>query len=283
MYEVPVDQFANPGRGTILMGTRLRILVVVAAALSLSASAFAQGECGNGCRALPRPLPATVAAAQLGDILRKADEAINHQSAAGLSNDKIIAGLKQALQVSTGKAVALTGRPDGFLKNAAIKILLPPKLQTVGKGMRMFGMGQPVDDLEVGMNRAAEQATPQAKRIFIAAVKKMTFSDARQILTGDDTAATEYFQRTSSNDLTAAFSPIVNQAMQRVGVVQQYNRLLASAPGGSALGARFDLNSYVVEKTLDGLFLMLGNEERKIRKDPAAQTTALLKEVFGGK
>ena len=221
--------------------------------------------------------------AQLGDILKKADETLNQHSTAGLSNDKIIAGLKEALQVSTGKAVALTGKPDGFLKNEAIRILLPPKLETVGRGMRMLGMGAKVDELEVGMNRAAEQATPQAKQIFIAAVKKMSFDDARKILTGSDTAATEYFKRTSSGDLTAAFSPIVQRSMQRVGVVQQYNRLLASAPGGSALAGQFDLNKYVVGKTLDGLFLMLGQEERKIRKDPAAQTTALLKEVFGRK
>jgi hypothetical protein len=223
------------------------------------------------------------AQAQLGDILKKADEALNQLNTAGLSNDKIIAGLKEALQVSTGKAVALTGKPDGFLKNEAIKILLPPKLQTIGRGMRMLGMGAPVDELEVGMNRAAEQATPQAKRIFIAAVKKMSFDDARQILTGGDTAATEYFKRSSSADLTAAFSPIVKRSMQRVGVVQQYNRMLASAPGGSALAGQFDLNQYVVGKTLDGLFLMLGEEEKKIRKDPAAQSTALLKEVFGRK
>src|SRR5262245_30000768 len=108
--------------------------------------------------------------AQLDDILKKAGDAINQRDTSGLSNDKIIAGLKQALQVSTGKAVALTGKPDGFLKNEAIKILLPPKLQTVGKGMRMLGMGAPIDELEVGMNRAAEQATPRAKTIFISAV-----------------------------------------------------------------------------------------------------------------
>ncbi len=118
---------------------------------------------------------------QLGDILKKADETLNQRNTAGLSNDKIIAGLKQALQVSTGKAVAFTGKPDGFLKNAAIKILLPPKLQTVGKGMRMLGIGAQVDELEVGMNRAAEQATPKAKAIFIAAVKRMSFEDARKI------------------------------------------------------------------------------------------------------
>ena len=224
-----------------------------------------------------------LAQAQLGDILKKADEALNQRNPAGLSNDKIIAGLKEALQVSTGKAVALTGKPDGFLKNQAIKILLPPKLQTVGKGMRMLGMGAKVDELEVGMNRAAEQATPQAKAIFIAAVKKMSFDDARKILTGSDTAATEYFKRTSSGDLTTAFSPIVQHSMERVGVVKQYNNVLASAPGGSALVGQFDLNKYVVGKTLDGLFLMLGEEEKKIRKDPAAQTTSLLKEVFGRK
>jgi Protein of unknown function (DUF4197) len=221
------------------------------------------------------------ASAQLEDVLKKAGEAINQRDTSGLSNDKIIAGLKQALQVSTGKAVALTGRPDGFLKNEAIKILLPPKLETVGKGMRMLGMGAKVDELEIGMNRAAEQATPQAKQIFLAALRKMTFDDARHILTGNDTAATDYFKRTSSADLTTAFSPIVKRSMQHVGVVQQYNQLINSAPGGSALAGQFDLDKYVVGKTLDGLFLMLGQEEKKIRKDPAAQTTALLKEVFG--
>jgi hypothetical protein len=138
-----------------------------------------------------------------------------------------------------------------------------------------------VDELEVGMNRAAEQATPEAKQIFIAAVKKMSFEDARRILTGGDTAATEYFKRTSSADLTADFSPIVKRSMERVGVVKHYDHVLASAPGGSALAGQFDLNQYVVGKTLDGLFLMLGEEEKKIRKDPAAQTTSLLKEVFG--
>ena len=228
-------------------------------------------------------LLASLARGQLGDILKKADDALNQRSTAGLTDDKIIAGLKEALQVSTGKAVALTGKPDGFLKNEAIKILLPPKLQTVGKGMRMLGMGAQVDELEVGMNRAAEQATPEAKQIFITAVRKMSFDDARKILTGGDTAATDYFKRSSSADLTTAFTPIVKRSMQRVGVVQQYNRVLASAPGGSALAGQFDLNQYVVGKTLDGLFLMLGQEEKKIRKDPAAQTTSLLKEVFGRK
>ena len=221
--------------------------------------------------------------AQLDEILKKAGESISHTNAAGLSDDKIVAGLKQALQVSTSKAVSLTGRPDGFLKNEAIKILLPPKLQTVGRGMRMFGMGAKVDELEVGMNRAAEQAAPQAKQIFLAALKKMSFDDARHILTGGDTAATEYFERSSTADLTAAFSPIVHRSMENVGVVKQYDQVIASAPGGAAFAGQFDLTKYVVGKTLDGLFHMLGEEEKQIRKNPAARTTALLKEVFGRK
>jgi len=149
--------------------------------------------------------------------------------------------------------------------------------------MRMLGMGSTVDDLEIGMNRAAEQATPQAKQIFLAALGRMTFEDARLILAGNDTAATDYFKRNSSADLTAAFTPIVHASMQKVGVVQQYDLWVKTAPAGSTLVKEFDLDRYVVGKTLDGLFFMLGQEETKIRKNPAAQTTALLKEVFGMK
>lgn len=225
----------------------------------------------------------TNSAAQLDDVLKRAQEGLAQRSTAGLSNDKIVSGLKEALRVSTSKAVAVTGRPDGFLKNAAIKILLPPKLESVGKGMRMLGMGAKVDELEVGMNRAAEQAAPQAKAIFLAALKKMSFDDARHILTGGNTAATEYFKRTSSADLTTAFSPIVHRSMLKVGVVQQYNQVIKSAPGGSAIAGQFDIDKYVVSKALDGLFHMLGEEETQIRNNPGAQTTALLKEVFGRK
>src|SRR5262249_26847775 len=184
-----------------------------------------------------------IAGAQLDEILKKAGTILGYDNSQ-LADDKIIAGLKEALQVSTSKAVALTGKPDGFLKNQAIRIVLPPKLQRAGKTMRLLGMGARVDELEVGMNRAAEQATPQAKQIFLIALKKMSFDDARQILTGNDTAATDYFKRTSSADLTVAFAPIVQRSMQRVGVVQQYERVLNSAPGGNALVGEFDLNKY---------------------------------------
>lgn len=215
------------------------------------------------------------------DIWKKAQSAIRP---GGLSNDKIAAGLKEALTVSTGNAVAATGRPDGFLKNLAIKILLPEKLRTVGKGMRMMGMGAQVDELEAGMNRAAEQATPAARQIFIRAVTHMTFADARKILSGGDTAATEYFKRQSTDQLTTAFSPIVHQSMEKVGVIQQYNKVMQNSLAASLAGNQnFSLDKYVVGKTLDGLFYMLGEEEKKIRRDPAAQVTSLLKEVFGRK
>jgi hypothetical protein len=210
------------------------------------------------------------------------DKILGKTSTSSLSNDKITAGLKEALKISTGNAVASTGRTDGYLKNAAIKILLPPKLQTVGKGMRMLGQGRQVDELEVGMNRAAEQAAPAAKQIFINALTKMTFTDARQILSGNQTAATEYFKRTSTAELTTSFTPIVHKSMENVGVVKQYNQFMQN-PMAAKAGGGFNLDQYVVGKALDGLFYMMGEEEKKIRKDPAAQTTSLLKEVFGKK
>ena len=199
----------------------------------------------------------------------------------GLSNDKIAAGLKEALTVSTGNAVAATGRPDGYLKNQAIKILLPDKLGTVATTMRFMGRGAEMDELEVAMNRAAEQAAPKAKPIFINAIRKMGFADARKILSGGETAATEYFKKQSSEELTTAFTPIVHTAMENVGVIKQFNRVMSSSVAGPLAGQGFNLDRYVVGKSLDGLFYMLGEEEKKIRKDPAAQATSLLQQVFG--
>jgi hypothetical protein len=145
-------------------------------------------------------------------------------------------------------------------------------------------MGQQVDSLEVGMNRAAEQAAPAARQIFINAVKQMTISDARQILSGGDTAATEYFKSKSTAQLTVAFAPIVHKSMENVGVVRQYNKLMQNPLAVEFSQSKdFDLDKYVVSKTMDGLFYMISEEEKKIRHDPAAQTTALLREVFGKK
>jgi Protein of unknown function (DUF4197) len=220
-----------------------------------------------------------VAQSPLDRILGRASTT---KSAASLPADKITAWLKEALKVSTNKAVASTGRPDGFLKNEAIKILLPPKIQSAGRGLRMVGMGPQLDELEVGMNRAAEQATPQAKQIFLNALLSMNIDDARGILKGGDTAATDFFRNKSTADLTTAFRPLVHQAMMNVGVVKQYAHI-AQSPMAAPLVGKFDLDGYVVGKTLDGLFYVLGEEEKKIRTNPAAQTTSLLKEVFGAR
>jgi len=222
---------------------------------------------------------AATAQSPLDQILGRAG---TRTTTSGLTNDKITAGLKEALKVSTTKAVANTGRPDGFLKNDAIKILLPEKLRTAGRGLRMVGMGPQLDELEVGMNRAAEQAAPQAKQIFLNALLSMNIDDARRILAGGDTAATDFFRNKSTADLTAAFKPIVHTSMQNVGVIKQYSQLTQN-PMAASLAGRFDLDGYVVGKTLDGLFYMLGQEEKKIRTNPAAQTTTLLRQVFGGK
>jgi hypothetical protein len=203
-------------------------------------------------------------------------------SASSLSTDKIASGLKEALKVSTSRAVASTGRPDGFLKNEVIKILLPDKLKNASRGLRLVGMGPQLDELEIGMNRAAEQATPKAKEIFLNALGQMTIDDARKILSGSDTAATEYFRAKSSADLATSFEPIVNESLQNVGVVRQYNQVMQNPLASNlARSQNFDLNKYVVGKTLDGLFCTLGQEEKKIRTNSAAQTTSLLKEVFG--
>ncbi len=201
-------------------------------------------------------------------------------TSSALSLGKITDGLKEALAVGTTNAVAATGKPDGFLGNAAIKILLPDKLRTLGSGARMLGMGAQVDELEVGMNRAAEQAAPYAKQIFLDAVSRMSFADARKIWSGGDTAATDYFRTQTSTQLTTAFKPIVHDAMENVGVIKQYNAITQSPLAGS-LGQGFNLDDYVVGKSLDGIFYMLAQEEKKIRTDPWAQTTSLLKEVFG--
>ena len=158
------------------------------------------------CAAL---LACCTAQAQLEDLWKKAQNTTQSSNLPGmaLSNDKIAGGLKEALTKSTGTAVASTGRVDGYFKNQAIKILLPSQLQTVGKGMRMMGMGAQLDELELSMNRAAEQAAPAAKQIFINAITKMTFDDARKILSGGNTAATDYFKKTSTAELTQAFTP----------------------------------------------------------------------------
>ncbi len=201
-----------------------------------------------------------------------------------LSDSKIISGLKEALHVGTENAVNLTGKMDGYFMNELIKILMPEKLKTLEKGLRAVGYGPKVDEFVLSMNRAAEKAAPFAKDIFWGAVKEMSFDDARKILSGNDTAATEYFQGKTTSKLTSAFKPVVSKSMNEVGVTRQYKELVGRYESIPFVKKEsFDIDQYVVTKALDGLFHMVGEEERKIRKNPAARTTDLLKEVFGSK
>jgi len=219
----------------------------------------------------------TLSFAQVEDIARRLG-----LGGSTLSDTKISSGLKQALQIGAEQAVKITGRPNGYFGNPDIKILMPNNLRTLEKGLRMVGYGPKVDDFVLSMNRAAESAAPAARKIFIDAITAMTFEDARRILSGGDTAATNYFKEKTTPQLTAAFRPVVEKTMSKNGVTQQYNALVSQYKAiPFAKNQDLDISHYVVGKALDGLFYELGQEERKIRKDPAAQTTNLLKEVFG--
>jgi hypothetical protein len=220
---------------------------------------------------------AQVSASQIGDIAKRLGLGTN-----SLSDSKINAGLKQALQIGAENSVQLVGRKDGYFANAAIKILMPKNLQPLEKGLRMVGYGPKVDDFVLSMNRSAEAAAPAARKIFVDAITSMSFDDARHILTGGDTAATEYFKQKTTPQLSAAFRPVVDKTMADNGVTKQYNSLVGQYKAlPFARKQDLDITNYVVGKALDGLFFELGEEERKIRKDPAKQTTDLLKEVFG--
>jgi Protein of unknown function (DUF4197) len=201
---------------------------------------------------------------------------------AGLSDTKIASGLKEALRVGAQNAVKLTGRSNGYFGNEAIKILLPKQLRPLEKPLRALGYGSKIDGFVLSMNRAAEAAAPSAKKIFEGAILSMSFDDARKILSGGDTAATDYFKAKTTPRLTVAFRPIVEKTMAQNGVTKQYKQITAQAQSIPFIKSQtLDITNYVVASALDGLFYELGQEERKIRKDPAAQTTSLLKQVFG--
>ncbi len=199
-----------------------------------------------------------------------------------LGEVKIGEGLKQALQIGTENAVKLTGRLDGYFKNAAIKILMPDRLKTLERALRAVGYDRQVDEFVLKMNRAAERAAPAAKQIFWSAIGEMTIDDARGILDGRETAATDYFKSKTTGPLTTAFSPVVHRTMAEVGVSRQYEELFGRAQRIPFLDLEaFDLDRYVVGKALDGLFHVVGDEEMRIRTNPAARVTDLLREVFG--
>jgi len=214
-------------------------------------------------------------AADFGALLKKAVSS----APVKLPDSRIAEGLKEALAVGVNKAVELTGKKDGYLANPAIKIPLPAKIQKIEPMLRKVGLGPKLDEWTLSMNRAAEAAAPQAKTLFLNALKQMTVEDARKIYSGGETAATEFFKAKTSAQLGETYKPLVKEAMTKYGVTRVYQDFSAKLPPGVGMKSA-SLENYVTAKALDGLFLTLGEQERAIRKDPAARVTALLKEVF---
>ena len=199
-----------------------------------------------------------------------------------LSNADASAGLKKALDQGINQAVGKLGVTDGFLKNPSVKIDLPPKLAKAESMLRMVGAGHQLDDLVTSMNRAAEAAVPESKVLLKQALKKMSVEDAKKILTGGNDSATQYFKQATYTPLKAKFAPIIAHAMEKVKLGQTYDAVAKKAVALGILKPEdATLQSYVTDKTLDGLFLMMAEEERAIRKDPLGQASSLLKKVFG--
>jgi hypothetical protein len=201
---------------------------------------------------------------------------------ADLSNTDAARGIKGALDQGATSAVARLGVAGGFLNNPKVKIPLPPALEEVAKGMRLFGRGKDADELVVATNQAAEQAVPEAKDLLISAVKTMSLDDAKKILTAGDDSVTQFFRAKTAAPLAAKFLPVVKRATDRVGLAQKYDQL---AGEGAKLGLMKDdtgtIEQYVTHKTLDGLYLMIGEEERAIRQNPAAAASSIVSKVFG--
>jgi len=235
--------------------------------------------------------------AGFGDLLKKVEESgkqlIEQESStssttdsaanSNLDYDTVIAGLKEALEVGSRQAIETVSQKDGYFSNAQIKIPLPDQLQQASGLLRKFGLGSQVDQFELSMNRAAEQAAPEATEILVSAIKDMSIDDARTILNGSDNAATEYFREKTSTRLTELFRPSVKTSMDQVGVTKYYGELTqeaAQVPMVGDLAQNYNLEDYVTQGALDGLFTMLAAEEKKIRENPVARTTDLLKQVF---
>jgi len=217
--------------------------------------------CSILCSLLPMP-----ASAQLG--------ALSSKDAAG--------GLRAALSQGIGKAVTQLGANNGFLDDPKVAIPLPPTLEKADRALRMVGMSGQAEELRVTMNHAAEQAVAQAKPVFEDALKHMTLTDAKAILTGGDDAGTQYFRRTTSTQLTGRFKPIVAAATAKLKLASQYDEVAGKAAQfGLISSADANLDDYVTARALDGLFSRIADEERAIRKDPLGQANSLIKKVFG--
>jgi Protein of unknown function (DUF4197) len=204
------------------------------------------------------------------------------QNLAGITNQDAVLALKDALLQGSNKAVSQLSAPNGFLGNPQVKIPLPDTIKRVESGLRMLGMGRQADELVASMNHAAEMAVREATPLLVGAVKSMSVSDAKGILTGPDDAATLYFKRTTSDALTQRFLPIVKEMTAKVHLAQQYNALAGQAAQYGLISKEdANIDNYVTRKALDGLFVVIAEQERSIRRDPMGAATSIAKKVFG--
>ncbi|MDB5972958.1 MAG: hypothetical protein JWQ90_5408 [Hydrocarboniphaga sp.] len=244
----------------------MRVPVAISAALLGSVLSALPGCAGTGQGVID-------ALDQIGSVVQ----------GGGLSQSEILAGLRDALQQGTTSAISQLGRNDGFWRDPQVRVPLPSFVARYESAVRSVGYGSTLDQFQLSLNRAAEQAVPQAMNIIGNAISRMTIDDAKEILDGPSNAATEFFRRSSSDDLYQSILPIVTTTTEQAGVTQQYKKLASKAGpilrlSGSSMPA--DLDGYVTQKALDGLFLKIAEEEARIRADPAARSTELLKKVF---
>lgn len=199
-----------------------------------------------------------------------------------ISQKEQVSALRTALTQGATAAIGKLGVADGFLGNPKVRIPLPGKLAKAEKTLKILGLGSETEELKIAMNRAAEAAVPEAKTIFVSAIKKMTVQDAASILTGPQDAATQYFKRVTSDELASKFQPIVKKATAKVDLASRYNTVAAKASEFGLIDSKdASIESYVTRKALDGLFLVMADEEAAIRKNPVGQASKLLKKVFG--
>ncbi|MEO8108744.1 MAG: DUF4197 domain-containing protein [Ginsengibacter sp.] len=222
---------------------------------------------------------------KLGGMFKKANSLFSKKSSSSgsnLSSSEIVSGLKEALSLGAQKSSDKLSATDGFFKDAAVKILLPEQVRTVESKMRMLGLGKMVDNAELSLNRAAEDASKTAAPIFLSAIKKMTVTDALNILRGSDTAATGYLRKTTSPELINAFMPIVQESLKKVDATKYWKDVFNTYNKFTSSPVDTDINTYVTNKALNGIFYYVAQEEVGIRKNPAQRVSDILKKVFGG-
>jgi len=221
-------------------------------------------------------------AAAYAGLLDDVMKSVGSPASGGPNNDTVVSGLKEALAIGTENAVKNVSQVDGYFGNKMIKVLMPEKIQKVADVLRKVGYQKEVDDFVLSMNRAAEKAAPKAVSYFSGAIREMSIEDARGILNGGDTAATKFFEKKTRDKIYNEFKPIVSSSMNEVGVTRSYKNMMARYESIPFMDKQsLDLDHYVTNKSLDGLYYMVGQEEKKIRTDPAARVTDLLKTVFG--